>query len=49
MTADFLVIAGPQYKTLKDITGKTFATSGPSGLPQALPKMLFKVKGIDAK
>jgi ABC-type phosphate/phosphonate transport system substrate-binding protein len=31
---------------MKDLADKTFAASGPSGLPQVLPTMLFKKLGI---
>jgi NitT/TauT family transport system substrate-binding protein len=47
VTPDYVIVAKQQIHSLRDLAGKSFATSGPSGLPQALPKMLFKAEGID--
>jgi NitT/TauT family transport system substrate-binding protein len=43
---DYDVVAGPAIKSMADLADKTFASSGPSGLPQVLPGMLFKKLGI---
>ena len=43
---DYDVVAPPAIKSLRDLEDKTFAASGPSGLPQDLPIMLFKKLGI---
>ena len=45
---DYEVVAPPAIKSMKDLADKTFAASGPSGLPQVLPVMLFKKLGIPA-
>ena len=46
MVVDYDVVAGPNIKSMNDLEDKVFATSGPSGLPQDLPGMLFKKLGI---
>jgi NitT/TauT family transport system substrate-binding protein len=46
MIVDYDVVAGPGIKSMDDLVDKTFASSGPSGLPQDLPIMLFKKLGI---
>lgn len=43
---DYEVVAPPAIKSMKDLADKTFAASGPSGLPQVLPVMLFKTLGV---
>jgi ABC-type nitrate/sulfonate/bicarbonate transport system substrate-binding protein len=43
-----LVLAKGKGTTLKDLAGKTFATSGPGALPDQLPKLIMKKHGIDA-
>ena len=43
---DYEVVAPLSIKSMKDLTDKTFAASGPSGLPQVLPIMLFKKLGV---
>jgi ABC-type nitrate/sulfonate/bicarbonate transport system substrate-binding protein len=43
---DYEVVAPPAIKSMRDLADKTFAASGPSGLPQVLPVMLFKKLGI---
>ena len=45
-TVDYVVVAGKSIQSLKDLQSKTFASSGPSGLPQVLPSMLFKKMGV---
>lgn len=45
-TVDYVVVAGKSVGSLKDLQSKTFASSGPSGLPQVLPSMLFKKMGV---
>jgi ABC-type nitrate/sulfonate/bicarbonate transport system substrate-binding protein len=45
-TVDYVVAASVRIKSLAELTDKIFATSGPSGLPQVLPVMLFKKLGI---
>lgn len=43
---DYEVVAPLATKSMKDLADKTFAASGPSGLPQILPIMLFKKLGV---
>lgn len=43
---DYEVVASPSIKSMNDLVDKTFAASGPSGLPQVLPVMLFKKLGV---
>jgi ABC-type nitrate/sulfonate/bicarbonate transport system substrate-binding protein len=43
-----LVLATGKGTTIKDLAGKTFATSGPGALPDQLPKMVMQKYGIDA-
>jgi ABC-type nitrate/sulfonate/bicarbonate transport system substrate-binding protein len=43
-----LVLAKGKGTTLKDLAGKTFATSGPGALPDQLPKLVMKKYGIDS-
>lgn len=43
---DYEIVATPAIKTVNDLATKTFAASGPSGLPQVLPIMLFKKLGV---
>src|SRR5690349_11461353 len=45
---DYEVVAPLAITSMKDLADKTFAASGPSGLPQVLPTMLFKKLGIPA-
>ncbi len=45
-TVDYVVVAADRIKSLQELQDKTFASSGPSGLPQVLPVMLFKKLGI---
>jgi ABC-type nitrate/sulfonate/bicarbonate transport system substrate-binding protein len=45
-SVDYVVVASQRIKSLAELTDKTFAASGPSGLPQVLPVMLFKKLGI---
>jgi ABC-type nitrate/sulfonate/bicarbonate transport system substrate-binding protein len=42
-----LVLATGKGTTLKDLAGKTFATSGPGALPDQLPKLVMKKHGVD--
>lgn len=37
-----LVLAAGKGSTLKDLVGKTFAASGPGGLPEELPRLIMK-------
>lgn len=41
-TVDYVIVAAKAITTLDQLRNKTFASSGPSGLPQVLPSMLFK-------
>jgi ABC-type nitrate/sulfonate/bicarbonate transport system substrate-binding protein len=43
-----LVLATGKGTTLKDLIGKTFATSGPGALPDQLPKLVMKKYNVDA-
>jgi NitT/TauT family transport system substrate-binding protein len=45
-SVDYVVAASTRIKSLQELTDKTFASSGPSGLPQVLPVMLFKKLGV---
>jgi NitT/TauT family transport system substrate-binding protein len=45
-SADYVVVTSPSIHELSELQGKTFASSGPSGLPQALPIMLLKKLGV---
>lgn len=45
-SVDYVVVAKPDIKSLDQLRDKTFASSGPSGLPQVLPVMLFKKLGV---
>jgi len=45
-SVDYVVVASPAVKSLEQLQDKTFASSGPSGLPQVLPIMLFKKLGV---
>jgi ABC-type nitrate/sulfonate/bicarbonate transport system substrate-binding protein len=45
-SVDYVVAAPIRIKSLNDLADKTFASSGPSGLPQVLPVMLFKKLGV---
>lgn len=47
-SVDYVVVAPSKIKSLNELADKTFASSGPSGLPQVLPVMLFKKMGIAA-
>jgi ABC-type nitrate/sulfonate/bicarbonate transport system substrate-binding protein len=42
-----LVLATGKGTTLKDLAGKTFATSGPGALPDQLPKLVMKKHDVD--
>jgi len=42
-----LVLATGKGSTLKDLVGKTFATSGPGALPDQLPKLVMRKYGVD--
>jgi ABC-type nitrate/sulfonate/bicarbonate transport system substrate-binding protein len=42
-----LVLAKGKGTTLKDLAGKSFATSGPGALPDQLPRLVMKKYGID--
>ena len=42
-----LVLAKGKGTTLKDLAGKTFATSGPGALPDQLPRLIMRKYGID--
>jgi ABC-type nitrate/sulfonate/bicarbonate transport system substrate-binding protein len=43
---DYDVVAGASIGSLNQLVDKTFASSGPGGLPQDLPVMLFKKLGL---
>jgi ABC-type nitrate/sulfonate/bicarbonate transport system substrate-binding protein len=43
-----LVLATGKGATLKDLIGKTFATSGPGALPDQLPKLVMRKHNVDA-
>jgi ABC-type nitrate/sulfonate/bicarbonate transport system substrate-binding protein len=45
-SVDYVVVAPTRIKSLAELADKTFASSGPSGLPQVLPVMLFKKLGV---
>lgn len=45
---DYEVVASLSIKSMNDLADKTFAASGPSGLPQVLPVMLFKKLGVQS-
>jgi ABC-type nitrate/sulfonate/bicarbonate transport system substrate-binding protein len=45
-SVDYVVVAPTRIKSLEELSDKTFAASGPSGLPQVLPLMLFKKLGV---
>lgn len=47
-SVDYVVVAKKSINSLEDLKDKTFAASGPSGLPQVLPTMLFKKLGVPA-
>ena len=42
-----LVLANGKGSKLADLVGKTFATSGPGGLPDQLPRLIMRKYGID--
>jgi NitT/TauT family transport system substrate-binding protein len=42
-----LVIATGKGTRLSDLAGKTFASSGPGGLPDQLPRLIMRKHGID--
>src|SRR5215475_1652624 len=42
-----LVLATGKGSTLADVAGKTFASSGPGGLPDQLPRLIMRKHGID--
>jgi ABC-type nitrate/sulfonate/bicarbonate transport system substrate-binding protein len=42
-----VVLATGKGTTLKDLAGKTFATSGPGALPDQLPRLLMRKNGVD--
>src|SRR5712692_441548 len=42
-----LVLATGKGTTLADLAGKTFASSGPGGLPDQLPRLIMRKYGID--
>src|SRR5205807_3544637 len=42
-----LVIATGKGTQLSDLVGKTFASSGPGGLPDQLPRLVMRKHGID--
>jgi ABC-type nitrate/sulfonate/bicarbonate transport system substrate-binding protein len=42
-----LVLATGKGSKLADIAGKTFASSGPGGLPDQLPRLIMRKHGID--
>jgi ABC-type nitrate/sulfonate/bicarbonate transport system substrate-binding protein len=42
-----LVLATGKGTTLKDLVGKTFATSGPGALPDQLPKLVMRKYNVD--
>ena len=42
-----LVLATGKGTTLRDLVGKTFATSGPGALPDQLPKLIMRTHGVD--
>ena len=42
-----LVLATGKGTALKDLAGKTFATSGPGALPDQLPKLVLRKYGVD--
>jgi ABC-type nitrate/sulfonate/bicarbonate transport system substrate-binding protein len=43
---DYEVVAPHRITSMQDLADKTFAASGPSGLPQVLPVMLFRKLGV---
>lgn len=43
-----LVLAAGKGTTLKDLIGKTFATSGPGALPDQLPKLVMRKHDVEA-
>ncbi len=43
---DYVVVASNSVTSLEQLQDKTFASSGPSGLPQVLPQMLLKKLGV---
>src|SRR5262245_16652226 len=42
-----LVLATGKGSKLADVAGKTFASSGPGGLPDQLPRLIMRKHGID--
>jgi NitT/TauT family transport system substrate-binding protein len=42
-----LVLGSGKGNTLADLAGKTFAASGPGGLPDQLPRLIMRTHGID--
>jgi ABC-type nitrate/sulfonate/bicarbonate transport system substrate-binding protein len=42
-----LVLAAGKGTKLEDLAGKTFASSGPGGLPDQLPRLVMRKHGID--
>ena len=42
-----LVLATGKGSKLADLAGKTFASSGPGGLPDQLPRLIMRKHGID--
>jgi ABC-type nitrate/sulfonate/bicarbonate transport system substrate-binding protein len=42
-----LVLAAGKGSKLADLAGKTFAASGPGGLPDQLPRLIMRTHGID--
>jgi ABC-type nitrate/sulfonate/bicarbonate transport system substrate-binding protein len=42
-----LVLAAGKGNKLADLAGKTFASSGPGGLPDQLPRLIMRKHGID--
>jgi ABC-type nitrate/sulfonate/bicarbonate transport system substrate-binding protein len=45
-SVDYVVVASKSITSFDQLANKTFASSGPSGLPQVLPVMLFKKLGV---
>jgi NitT/TauT family transport system substrate-binding protein len=45
-SVDYVVVANKSITSMAELQDKTFASSGPSGLPQVLPIMLFKKLGV---
>jgi len=42
-----IVLAKGKGTTLADLSGKTFASSGPGGMPDQLPRLIMRKHGID--